>query len=153
MHSTSLHKSLPVLERSLTTKGDQCDLVMIFQRKDRVTEDQGITQRAQFVYSDHNALSELDKAIFAFSQCIVLVAGSSFNITHLVGVSKKLQRLKPLALAVIKNTTDLRLDTRLSDIHLHTPFPLLIIEGGKSGELKNVLRAENDPTQIITCFR
>ena len=138
MNSISLHKSLPILERSLTPMEDQCDLVVISQRKDRITENQDNTQRAQFVYSHHDALSELDEAIFVLSQCLVLAAGPSFNITHLVGVTKKLQLLKPFALAVVKNTRDLRLDTRLSANHLHTPFPLLIIEGGKSGDLKNV---------------
>ena len=136
MNSTSLNKSLPVLERSLTFMEDQCDLVVISHRTDRITEDQGIAKRAQFVYSRHDTLTELDEAIFAFSRCLVLVANSSFNIIHLVGVGKKLQLLKPLALALVKNTRDIRLDTMLSEIHFNTPF-LLIIEGGKSCELRH----------------
>ena len=149
MISTSLNKSLPVLERSLTSTEAECDLVVISHRTDRITEDLGIAKRAQFVYSHHDALSEVDKAIFVLSQCLVLAAGPSFNITHLVGVTKKLQLLKPFALAAVKNTRDTRLDTRLSENHLHTPFPLLIIEGGKSGDL------EKRPitTLMLFCFR
>ena len=131
-----------MLERSITPRGDLCDLVTVSQREERVIEDLGGANQARPVYSHRDALRNANKETFAFSQCLILVAGSGSNITHLVGVGKKLQFSRPLAMVVGPSTIDLRMKERLRQ--LHTSFPLLLMGGGNNnGELELCKRREN----------
>ena len=147
-NSKSLLKSLSVLERSITPRGDLCDLVTVSQREERVIEDLGGANQARPVYSHRDALRNANKETFAFSQCLILVAGSGSNITHLVGVGKKLQFSRPLAMVVGPSTIDLRIKERLRQ--LHTSFPLLLMGGGNNnGELELCKRRENHTSHKI----
>lgn len=90
--------------------------------------------RARLVSSQNGNLHYEENTNFVFSPCLILVAGSSSNISQLIGIGMKLQLIKPLAMVLVKNTTDLIMEARLRE--LHTSFPLLLTDDDNNGELK-----------------
>ena len=104
-------------------------MVTVSQRDDSAAVNMTYgANRARLVYSHQDSLPFEDKTTFVFSPCLILVAGSSSNITHLVGIGEMLQLIKPLAMVVVQDMTDVGMKTRFRK--LYAPFPLLLIGGG-----------------------
>ena len=134
--TTSSLKSLSVLEKSITAEDaieGLCDLVILSQKEISVAEMTYGANRARLVFHSQEALPYKDKTKFAFSRCLILVAGLNSNVTHLIGVGKKLQLLKPVAIQVVRKTTDLIYHDTIN-MDWNTPYPLLLI--GDHGEFK-----------------